>query len=240
MIKIIHAYPDFLNLYGEYANMKLLVSRLEGCGEQITVKAVEMGRYTDISDASLIYFGAGTENRMLAALTDFRRYLSELKTMMENGGKVLATGSSMALLCSSVTDTRDGRRYEGFGLVDGTAEIVKGRRYSELVCTSPLCTSKVYGTVNSSIDFGRGEDAAPFAKIERDFSGRLSGSEGFINGNVYATEMTGPLLFRNPDLLDVFASKLCRELAPCTRNWYGEMKEAYRHVENVLNAAAGK
>ena len=240
MIKIIHAYPDFLNLYGDYANISLLVRRLEGCGEQIEVRNVKPGSYVDISDADLIYFGAGTERRMLQALQDFRRYGTELKTMLDAGGMVFATGSSMALLCTGIKDTRDGRSYEGLGLVDGTAGIVKGRRYSEVICSSPLCGSKVYGAVNSSIDFGRAEGAAPMFTVEKDFSGRLSGGEGFVNGNVYATELTGPVLFRNPELLDAFASKLCKELRECSQNWYGEMKKAYAHVAGVLNAAAAK
>ena len=240
MIKIVHAYPDLLNLYGDYANVKLLEKRLEGCGEQIQVRSFSLGNYIDISDADLLYFGAGTEGGMLHALEDFRRYRGELERMLASGGRILATGSAMALLCRSVTDTRDGRTYEGLGLVDGTARIVKGRRYGEVVCSGKLCGEKIFGAVNSSIDFDRDADAEPFCTVEKDFSGRLSGGEGFAKGGVFATELTGPLLFRNPALLDAFAGMLCQEPAPCGGTWYGEMKEAYLHVETVLTGEAKK
>ena len=38
-MKLLHLYYDLMNLYGEYANMAVLASRLKGQGLEITVTA---------------------------------------------------------------------------------------------------------------------------------------------------------------------------------------------------------
>lgn len=74
---ICHAYPQLLNLYGDYANLAALRKRLAGAARTIDDIALTPGSFTDFSSAGIVYFGAGTETRMLAALEDLRRYRAE-------------------------------------------------------------------------------------------------------------------------------------------------------------------
>ena len=45
MIRIVFAYPDLLNIYGDYANIRLLCERLQGCGERVETASFSIGSY---------------------------------------------------------------------------------------------------------------------------------------------------------------------------------------------------
>ena len=84
MISIVSAYPDFLDLYGEYSAVKLLEKRLETGSQQVRVSTLTFGRYAELENADMIYVGAGTEDRMLSALEDLRGYAKQIREFLEN------------------------------------------------------------------------------------------------------------------------------------------------------------
>ncbi|MBQ5412868.1 MAG: hypothetical protein IIU19_05745 [Oscillospiraceae bacterium] len=237
MINIIAAYPDYLDLYGEYSAVKLLEKRLTGCGKEVAVTGMGFGTCPDISGADMIYVGAGTEDRVLSVLNDMKERAGQLKEFVGRGGLLAVSGSSMAIFCSTVTDNRNGTGCEGLGLFDAQAVITPKRRYGELIC-SYGSGKKVIGAVNSSIDFVRGNAQAEMFRVIWDSSGRFpkGAAEGFRTGdNVYASEITGPLIWRNPFLLDEIAEKLAGEKLPeCRELWYTETVRAYDHALEVL------
>mgnify|MGYP000411691735 FL=1 len=47
-MKLLHLYYDLMNLYGEYANMAVLASRLKGQGLEITVDRKTLGDAFDL------------------------------------------------------------------------------------------------------------------------------------------------------------------------------------------------
>ncbi|MBR5065033.1 MAG: hypothetical protein IKX09_02160 [Oscillospiraceae bacterium] len=237
MINIVAAYPDYLDLYGEYSAVRLLQKRLTAAGQQVRVTELGFGRYSDLESADMVYFGAGTEDRILAVLDHIRLYSEQLKAFVERGGLLEAAGSSMAIFCRAVTDTRDGKTYEGLGMFDAEAVITPKRRYGELIC-SDGSGNKVIGAVNSSIDFKRAEGQKEMFTVLWDSSDRFpkGSAEGFRTGdNVFASEITGPLICRNPFLLNRIAEKLSGERLPeCGELWYTELQKAYDHALDVL------
>lgn len=241
MITIVNAYPDYLNLYGEYAAVKLLQLRLAGLKQKVEVRELTFGKYEDLKDADLIYFGAGTENRMLTVLEDVRRYARDIRNFVDRGGLLLISGATAAAFCRTITDDRSGKRFEGLGLFDATAVITAKRRYGELICRygdGP----KVIGPVNSSVDFFRNEGQDPLFTVLWDSSKRFpkeSGEGMRLGDNVFASEITGPLICRNPHLMDMIAEKLAgSKLDDCNERWYIEGKLAYEHTLKVLLSEA--
>ena len=180
---------------------------------------------------------------MLAALTDFKRFSGEFSAFLAGDGRLLATGSALALFCRSICDARTGLRHEGLGVFDAEAEILPERRYGELSCESALTDARVIGCVNSSIDYtrGAGQDAA--FTVLWDSSGRQApgSGEGLAkDGRFYATELTGPLFFRNPALLDRMAAALCKgELPAREEPWYAELQAGYDHALAALKKESG-
>ncbi len=239
MISIVSAYPDFLDLYGEYSAVKLLEKRLETGPQQVRVSTLTFGRYAELENADMIYVGAGTEDRMLSALEDLRGYAKQIREFLDRGGILEVSGSSVAIFCRSIADRRTGNRYEGLGVFDAEAEITPKRRYGELIC-SYGDGKKVIGAVNSSIDFKRNSGQKELFTVLWDSSKRFARGSGegmSIGGNVYASEITGPLIVRNPHLMDEIAGKLSGgKLPECTEAWYREAWKAYEHAFGVLSA----
>lgn len=228
MIKIAAAYGDLLNMYGDYANVAALARYLREAGFLVETGAFSIGGYIELSAYDMLYIGAGTERRMLAALDDFKRFYAELRAFAAGGGFVLATGNAAALLGNTTTDIA-GTAREGAGLIDMDAAIVETRSYSEMILTTRLSKNQVFGCINSSLKISwRGQ---PFFNVINSVSGVAPKTEGVLNGGVYATQLSGPLLVRNPGLLHGFAELVSdKKINESDEQWVKHAAEAQRRV----------
>jgi len=206
-LRFIHFYPDLMNLYGSYANVSALKRLLERLGHAVTVEAVAPGGEADIASADFVFMGAGTERRQKFALADFLRYKDAVKAAAEAGTPMLFAGTAMELLGESITDSA-GKVYEGLGL-GGFASVQGTHRITEDVYGhTGLYSDAVVGFMNkcsvitgvetpllTALDMGWGNDGE-------------KSPEGFLYKNVIASELTGPLLVKNPRLLDWAAAAI--------------------------------
>lgn len=232
MIRIAHAYSNLLNLYGSWANPTLLKRYLQDTGYDVEVVAFTIGGYVDISSFDLIYFGAGTERRMILALQDFRRFLTEVKDYIEDERSILLTGNSMAVFGNTVTDI-SGIEYQGISLIDIDTKIHSRRNYSELIMSSSLTEHPVIGNINSSIDIYSNNET-PMFRVVKETSGSRK-EEGVFKDRIYATELSGPLLVRNPYLLHRFAELLAEKELPLNNNsWFTTALEGYQRATATL------
>lgn len=233
MIRIIHAYPDLLNLYGDYANIMLLAKRLSCAGKEITVDRFEIGDDVEIDSADFIYFGCATENKMLAALKDLSRIKNQLAEYVKKGGKMFFCGASAALPLDTVTDLQ-GNTVDGLGLVKGNAVIHGKRNYSEVTAKCSLCDATVIGFFNSSMNLTA--EATPFWQIQTDSVGLVGKSEGYISNGIMATQLSGPLFFRNPPLLNAICEMLTGEkLNECDEKLFAELDLGYTHLLDEIS-----
>ena len=209
-IRIIHFYPDLMGLYGSYANVSVLKRRLEAMGNAVTVETVVPGQEADISCADFLFMGAGTERSQKAALADFARFGGAVKDAAESGTAMLFAGTAMELLGRTVTDA-DGRVYDGVGLAGFTSVQGKKRFVEDVYGVTALFPEAVVGFMNKcsvitgvetplleslALGFGNDGEKKP---------------EGFHWKNVFASELTGPILVKNPRLLDAVAEAICRQ-----------------------------
>lgn len=232
MIRIIHAYPDLLNLYGDYANIMLLEKRLGAAGATVETDRFEIGEDIDIKDADLIYFGCATENKMLTAARDLGRMKDDIAEYLSNGGKIFFCGASSALALESITDL-DGKITDGLGFVGGSAIIHGKRYYSEIVAKSDFCKDKILGFFNSSMRIEA--SANPLWRVECDSAGLVGDAEGYRSGNIFATQLCGPLFYRNPSLLTAVAEALTGETLPeCSDRIFTELEQGYIHAAKVM------
>lgn len=206
-IRIIHLYPDLMSLYGSYANVSVLKRRLEAMGNTVTAETVVPGQEADLSNADFLFMGAGTERSQKAALADFARFGGTVKALAEDGAAMLFAGTAMELLGKSITDA-DGKVYDGIGLA-GFASVQGKKRFVEDVYgTTALFPEPVVGFMNKcsvitgvetplldslSLGFGNDGETRP---------------EGIHWKNVFASELTGPILVKNPRLLDAVVSAI--------------------------------
>ena len=59
-MKILHFFPDLMNLYGDYGNLVVLRKHLEDQGFEVSVEAKEVGDDIRIADYDMLYMGSGT------------------------------------------------------------------------------------------------------------------------------------------------------------------------------------
>ena len=208
-IRILHFYPDLMSLYGSYANVSILKRTLEAMGNSVTVERMDPGADTDLAHADFVYMGAGTERAQKAALMHFLKLGDRVKTAAEQGVPMLFAGNSMELLGSSITDDA-GKVYEGLGLA-GFASVQNKKRFVEDVYGhTDLYEDAVVGFINRcsvitgvetplliSMDMGHGNEGP-------------CGPEGYHCGSVFASQLTGPILVKNPALLKVMVQAVYR------------------------------
>ena len=200
-IKILHFYPDLMSLYGSYANVSVLKRRLEQMGNTVTVTPVLPGREADLNGADFLYMGAGTEHAQKAALEDFARYGEAVKALAGSGVAMLFAGTAMELLGKTITGA-DGKVYDGIGLADFTAAQGTKRFVEDVYGHTDLYPEAVVGFMNKC-SIIEGVETPLLTALDMGFgnSGEKT-PEGFRFQNVLASELTGPILVKNPRMLE--------------------------------------
>jgi len=200
-IRILHFYPDLMSLYGSYANVSVLRRTLEQMGNTVTVETVEPGQDIDLTGADFIYMGAGTERSQKAALADFARFGEAVKAAAEDGTAMLFAGTAMELLGKTILDEQ-GREYSGIGLGGFTAKQQAKRIVEDVYGSTSLYEDAVVGFMNKSSVL-TGVETPFLTATALGYGNEGKGSaEGFLYKNVIGSHLTGPILAKNPRLLE--------------------------------------
>lgn len=206
-LTILHLYPDCMSLYGEYANVMVLRRHLEAIGVSVTVKTALFEDAPDFEHADFIYMGAGTERTQKVALSALLPHKAALEAAIGRGAVVLFTGNAMETLGGSITDAA-GKMWPGLRLADFATVETDRRDPVDVVAHTSLWESAAVGFMNKcSVT----EDVATplFDRLSLGFGNEEEkGPEGYVNGNVFATHLTGPILVKNPDFTDLLIRRL--------------------------------
>ncbi len=219
-LTILHLYPDCMSLYGEYANVAVLRRHLEAAGVSVTVETALFEDTPDFEHADFIYMGAGTERTQKAVLSALLPHKDALKAAIGWGAVVLFTGNAMELLGASITQEESGKVWPCLGFADFTTVETGYRTPEDVVAEAELWEGDVVGFMNKCSST-RGVKT-PLFRVEVGYEGNTGDpdlelddgddGEGYVDGNVFATHLTGPVLVKNPDFVDflikrIFASK---------------------------------
>lgn len=206
-LKIVHFYPDLMSLYGSYANVAVLKRHLEAMGNPVTVETVVPGADADLPCADFIFMGAGTERAQKAALADFNRYETAIKAAAEDGAAMLFAGTSMELLGKTITDDA-GREYAGLGLAGFTTVQGKKRFVEDVYGATDLYPEPVVGFINKCSTIS-GVETPLLTSVQLGYGNEgLKTPEGFRYQNVIGSHLTGPILVKNPRLLDAVVAAI--------------------------------
>lgn len=243
-VKIVHFYPDLMSLYGSYANVAVLRRRLEAMGCAVTVQSVRPGEEADIAGADFLFMGAGTERAERFAAGDLARFGPAVKAAAEDGCAMLFAGTAMELLGRSVTD-KNGETYDGIGLAPFTTVQGDRRIVGDVYGAADLFPEAVVGFMNKC-GLIRGVETPLLTGLTMGFGNEAEkGPEGFHWKNVFASELTGPLLVKNPRLLEaVTAAIFARRGVPLPEDMptdpYAEAGYAITAEQLRLRAEGGK
>lgn len=234
-IHIAYLYYDFLNLYGENGNIKILKKQLENQGLTVYVHFLTLNDELHFKDYDLVYIGAGTEDNQKIALNHLLTYQNDIKEYIEDNKFVLATGNALELFGKCIkTSIKD---YEALHIFDYYTKEEEFRMIDECIFTCDFLEEPLIGfqnqyTVTRDIknylfDVKRGIGSYP-----------KSGKEGFHYKNFYGTYLIGPIMIRNPHFLEYFIKEL-------VLNKYSDFefkefdleieKKAYQDYNNYFN-----
>ena len=205
-LTILHLYPDCMSLYGEYANIAVLRRHLEAMGVAVRVENALFEDAPDFGNADFIYMGAGAERTQKAALAALLPHKEALKAAIDRGAVVLFTGNAMETLGLSIVDA-EGKVWPCLGLADFATVETDRRAPEDGVAHTGLWESPVVGFMNKC---SMTEDAPPlFDRLSLGFGNEEEkGPEGYVDGNVFATHLTGPILVKNPDFVDFLIRRI--------------------------------
>lgn len=227
MVKILHLFPNLMNLYGDYANIVVLKKHLEDQGVKVKVDYKEIGEKLNLKDYDFIYMGSGTERKLYYALTEIIKYKKEFIDCVNSDKVILFTGNAMELLGKKIGNK------EALGVFDFDTKITD-KRYTGDVIVRNKDLGFVVGFINRNATIkSEGKDKL-FDYIFIDNNLIDNEFEGFHKNNTYATHIIGPVLVKNPD----FMNTIVKQLLPAKQKYkdikYKEEVDSYIVTLNAL------
>ena len=145
-LRIVHLYPDALNLYGDGGNAIVLARRCAWRGIPVRVDDVRMGDELDLSTADVVLIGGGADCDQLAVVNELRSQRDKLASYIEQDGVMLAICGSYQLLGRSYY--MDDTRVEGLGVIGAETVRGEGRLTGNVAVASDLFPHKLVGFEN--------------------------------------------------------------------------------------------
>lgn len=216
-IKIAHLYFDLMNLYGESGNIRALVEAIKRQGCKVDVELLTKSSKIDFQKYDIYYMGMGTENNQQIVLKDLLRYKTEIKKVI-NKKVFIMTGNSYELFGKTINDE------EALGIFDFTSRTIRNRISREQVYKTYIIDTPVIGFQNRGSINDNTENNL-FEVIDGDANNNKCKFEGVHIDNFYGTYTLGPLLIRNPKLLD----KIIKDLLDSKGFKYKEIKDTYEY-----------
>ena len=206
-LTLLHLYPDTMSLYGEYANLSVLRRHLEALAVTVRLEKVTAEDVPDFTGADLIYMGAGTEGAQKAVLLGLTHHAAALRRALDRGCLLLFTGNAMETLGRSVTDAQ-GHVWGGLGLADFTTVETDKRFPGDVIAEPVLWSAPAVGFMNKCSTTA-GITTPLFSSLSLGFGNEADrGPEGYADGGILATHLTGPVLVKNPDFTGLVIRRL--------------------------------
>ncbi len=190
-MKIAYLYYDFLNLYGESGNIKIIDNILKYNKIKHEILYLSLDDELDFANYDLVYIGSGTEENQKIALKHLMNYQEDIKKYIENNKFMFVTGNSVDMFGKKIIDDKE---YAGLGVFAYT--VTRGKRkMEEVYLDSDITKHKILGFINNNSYI----DEVNFPLFK---------NEGVKYNNFYATYILGPILVRNPDFVKYFLNNL--------------------------------
>ena len=177
-MKIAYLYYDFLNLYGESGNIKIISNILKYNKIKHEILYLSLDDELEFDKYDLVYIGSGTEDNLLIALKHLSKYKEDIKKYIEDNKFMLVTGNSVDIFGKKIEDNK------GLNIFD--YEVTKGKRKMEEVYHN-----KILGFINNN-----------------SYNSEYSDIDIIRYSNFYGTYILGPILVRNPELVKQFLNDL--------------------------------
>ncbi len=212
-IKILHLYPDLLNLYGDKGNIECMRKRLIWRG--IDAEVIE---YTsddtgfDLADVDIVFIGGGSDREQKIVCGKLLEHKEAIKNYVEDNGTLVAVCGGYQLLGKYYK--LENETIDGLDILDIYTEQGKKRLIGNIVLESDFISEKIVGFENHGGRTYIGNHT-PLGKVIYGYGNdEKSAAEGVVYKNVVATYLHGPLLPKNPALCDYILSNAVKRRNP--------------------------
>ena len=229
-LKILHLYPDLLNLYGDRGNIECMRKRLNWRGIDCKVISYTCeSKGFNLSDIDIVFIGGGSDREQKIVCTRLLKHKKQLSEFAEKGGSIIAVCGGYQLL---------GKYYkladetiEGLGILDITTEQGKGRLISNIILKADFIEQPIVGFENHGGRTNIGKHTPLGKVLFGNGNDEKSGQEGVRYKNVIATYLHGPLLPKNPQLCDYILTNALKHKYPK----FGSLMPLGDELENIAN-----
>lgn len=229
-LKILHLYPDLLNLYGDKGNIECLRKRLlwRGIGAETVQYTCESTGF-DLSDVDIVFLGGGSDREQKIVCTRLLEHKSTLHDYVENGGSLIAVCGGYQLLGKYYK--LENETIEGLDILDIYTVQGKKRLISNIILEADFINQKIVGFENHGGRTYIGKHKPLGKVIYGNGNNDSSGEEGVVYKNVVATYLHGPLLPKNPKLCDYVLTNALKKKYP----GFAELAPLDDELENIAN-----
>ena len=207
-VKILYLYPDFMSLYGDNGNVRILERRLKDQGFDVEIiKRTITDSAITFDDVDFVYMGSGFESNRNLVAKHLSQFKDGLVKAIDDGVPMLFTGNAYDVLGSSImTPERDEIRC--LGIFDFTVIDQIEKRFTGDVVLADTKKNDVYvGFVNRA-GVLKGEGALEFDVTKVIGTVPLT-KDGVRKNNLLGVSLIGPLLLKNHKIAESFVKTIC-------------------------------
>ena len=212
-LKILWMYHDLMDLYGDKGNAEVLRRRAEKRGIEVQLDTCTIGEEKNIDEYDLFFLGGGADKEQNLIFADLLQRKQSIQIAMDHKTAFLLICGGYQLFGQYYKD-QDGNVIEGLKFFDYYT--VAGNRDERCIGNIAVETTmdgKTFKAVGFENHGGQTKNVStPFAKVLSGHGNEMhSGYEGFMNEQVLATYMHGPLLPKNPDIADAILKRALKK-----------------------------
>lgn len=229
-IKILHLYPDLLNLYGDKGNIECMRKRLvwRGIDAEVTEYTSDDTGF-NLDDTDIVFIGGGSDREQKIVCNKLLEHKDAIKNYVENNGVLVAVCGGYQLLGKYYK--LENEMIEGLDILDIYTEQGKKRLIGNIVLESDFIDGKIVGFENHGGRTYIGGHTPLGKAVYGKGNDEKSAAEGVVYKNVVATYLHGPLLPKNPALCDYILKNAIIRKNPN----FGNLPELDDELEYIAN-----
>lgn len=199
-------YPDLLNLHGERGSVQALQRVGANLGMDVEIRKInDFDEDIPYEELDMLVFLPGEIAMFQHLIPALRRKFIRLITYIEEGGYVLALGTTGLLFGKEIT-REDGSVIEGLGLLDMTATERKYVWGNDLHLRLNDTKQELIG---SQIQMADVNAKHPLGQTIYGMGNNNTGAEGARYRNLIYTNCLGPLFVKNPWFAEAILKDIC-------------------------------
>ena len=211
-LKILHLYPDRMNIYGDFGNIICLTQRMKARGIKSQYFSRSIGEEID-QDFDIVFMGGGQDKGQASIAQDLQLKSRALhEHHMRNVPMLTICGAYQ--LFGKYFITAEGEELPGIGIFNAVTKATDFRMIGSIVIKSDVF-GELVGFENHSGVTELLEGSNPLGSVIKGFgNSKDSKTEGILQGSAIGTYLHGSFLPKNPTVADFIIEQAVRLSQP--------------------------